>query len=338
MTEGFLKKRNDSRARTRTVDKDVDKYEKKMSIKMHPGSKLQFEILKELNHVPRHGYEIFGILKEKGLLTDRSDVYKVIRTMKSRGIIDSSRVPSNRGYPKEILRLTEKGKDIYVQQVIDSLRENEALMSERLASTCGLTMMQIVAMYIDIPETPLRVLVDNGFGSHDRVLPLIQRLFEPAAGRASVVVRGLDSAREWVTTEAERAGIKIIKQSDHVPDGSVDIAACIGYQDKPSLAARLDGPGSLMRMLKPGGLLIAIFFKEENRPCCARYDILADEFSGIQKQRFLEHFQLDANAPGYRPSSIVSNAEIVDLLRGFPVVDCLTILDFFDVFIAKKAT
>jgi DNA-binding PadR family transcriptional regulator len=331
VTEGFIEKRSGSRAR-----KDGGK-EKPVSFKAHSGGKLQFEILKELNHVPRHGYELFQLLKEKGLLNDRSDVYKVIRAMKGRGVIGSTSIPSNRGYPKEILHLTELGKDQYLQQVIDSIRENEAMMSERLASTCGLTMMQIVAMYVDITATPLHVLVDNDYGSHDRVLPLMKRLFEPAGDKISITVRGLETASEWVIAEAVRDRIEILRPGSVVADGSLDIVASIGIQEKAPFYAKLDGEGSWPGMLKPGGLLIAIFFKEDNRPCCARYDILADEFTGVQKQRFLDQFQLDVAAARYRPASVISNKEIVDrLAKGFAVVDCLTVMDFFDVFIAKK--
>ncbi len=331
MTEGIPEKWRGSRAR-----KDGGK-EKPVPFKAHPGGKLQFEILKELNHVPRHGYEIFQLLKEKGLLNDRSDVYKVIRAMKARGIIGSTLVPSNRGYPKEILHLTDLGKDQYVQQVIDSIRENEAMMSERLASTCGLTMMQIVAMYVDITAVPLRVLIDNDYGSHDRVLPLMKRLFEPAGDKVSITVKGLETASDWVVAEAARDRIGILRRGDAVADGSLDIVASIGIQEKAPFYAKLDGEGSWPGMLKPGGLLIAIFFKEDNRPCCARYDILADEFAGVQKQRFLDHFQLDATAPRYKPASVISNKEIVErLAKGFAIVDCLTVMDFFDVFIAKK--
>lgn len=331
MTEGFVEKRNSSRAR-----KDGGK-EKPVSFKAHSGGKLQFEILKELNHVPRHGYELFQLLKEKALLNDRSDVYKVIRAMKGRGLIGSTSIPSNRGYPKEILHLTELGKDQYLQQVIDSIRENEAMMSERLASTCGLTMMQIVAMYVDITTAPLHVLVDNDYGSHDRVLPLMKRLFEPAGDRIAITVKGLEMASDWVVAEAARDRIEILRQGDDVKDGSLDIVASIGIQEKAPFYAKLDGEGSWPGMLKPGGLLLAIFFKEENRPCCARYDILAEEFSGMQKQRFLDHFQLNAVAPRYKPVNVISNKEIVErLAKGFAVVDCLTVMDFFDVFIAKK--
>jgi DNA-binding PadR family transcriptional regulator len=171
MTEGFSKKPALSRKR-KAIDNPS-------SFKMHAGSKLQFEILKELNHVPRHGYEIFQILQEKRLLSDRSDVYKIIRAMKAKDIITSTSVPSKRGYPKEILQLTEHGKDLYLQHVIGSLRENEILMSERLASNCGITMIQLVSSFIEMDGSRLQVMVDNDHGSHDRVLPLMKRLFEP---------------------------------------------------------------------------------------------------------------------------------------------------------------
>jgi hypothetical protein len=169
-------------------------------------------------------------------------------------------------------------------------------------------------------------------------LPLMERLFEPAGGRALVMVRGLETASEWIAAEAAHGNIGILRPGDAVAEGSLDIVASIGIQEKVPFHAKLDGEGSWVDILKPGGLLIAIFFKEENRPCCARYDILADEFSGVQKKRFLNQFQLDAAAPGYRPAGVISNKEIVDrLAKGFAVVDCLTIMDFFDVFIAKKA-
>ncbi|MBN2154150.1 MAG: PadR family transcriptional regulator [Candidatus Lokiarchaeota archaeon] len=332
MTEGFIEKWSGSGQRK------ADGKERQLSFKAHPGGKLQFEILKALNRVPRHGYEIFQILKEKALIGDRSDVYKAIRAMKARGLVGSTVAPSNRGYPKEILHLTEPGKDAYVQHVIDSLRENEAMMSERLASTCGLTMMQIVSMYIDTTKQPLLVLVDNDYGSHDRVLPLMRRLFEPARDRVSITVRGLETASEWVVAEAARDGIDILQHGGVVEDGSIDIVASIGIQERARFHSKLDGGGqSWLDMLRPGGLLLAIFFKEENRPCCARYDLLADEFTGAQKRRFLDHFQLDATAPRYKPAGTVSNKDVVErLAEGFAVVDCLTVMDFFDVFIARK--
>jgi DNA-binding PadR family transcriptional regulator len=331
MTEGFSKKPALSRKR-KAIDNPS-------SFKMHAGSKLQFEILKELNHVPRHGYEIFQILQEKRLLSDRSDVYKIIRAMKAKDIITSTSVPSKRGYPKEILQLTEHGKDLYLQHVIGSLRENEILMSERLASNCGITMIQLVSSFIEMDGSRLQVMVDNDHGSHDRVLPLMKRLFEPVRKQVNILVRGLETASEWVIAEAAREQVSILQQNDVLQPKSIDIIASIGIQQKNQFHAKFQGTTSWMDLLKPGGLLVAIFFKAENRPCCGRYDIVADEFSGPQKSRFLQEFRLDPGTPRYRPPMTISNEEITDFLMDrFVKVKTISILDFFDVFIAQKAT
>ncbi|MBN1214033.1 MAG: PadR family transcriptional regulator [Candidatus Lokiarchaeota archaeon] len=81
---------------------------------------IQFEVLKILNNTPTYGYDLFLILSENGIIQKSSYLYKILRFMKNNGLVQGDTNDSSNGPNRIILTLTQKGKELYYSNIIES--------------------------------------------------------------------------------------------------------------------------------------------------------------------------------------------------------------------------
>lgn len=93
-------------------------------------SKFKYSILKTLKNNPTHGYELFIIFKEKGLINQPSDIYKILRNMKKKGWIKGQEKNSAKGPTRIVLSLTEEGLEVYFSYILDSMSILEEIMMD----------------------------------------------------------------------------------------------------------------------------------------------------------------------------------------------------------------
>jgi DNA-binding PadR family transcriptional regulator len=305
---------------------------------------VQFYILTLLNTKPRHGYDLFKELQLKGLVKDRSDVYKTIRTMKTKGLISSSVQPSNRGYPKEILSLTEDGKDMHLDLVLATLSETESFMDEKFVRIGHLIVDDFAEKFIGNVAIPAKLLIDDEFGFNTRTIPLIniffkdlnslpkeplmKALFHDLKVIVDVHLTGVKRVDQLKLLDFNYAGLKFIDNPDDLAyKHHFDILASLGIKRSARFHEKFD---KWLELLSPSSIFIIILYAQANRPCPGQYRILAEQFTGRQREQFCAKMGLDDSA-----GPVVTNEEVIQRLEdAFSFVHFTNVLDYFDVFVA----
>ena len=91
---------------------------------------IRFEVLKILKNTPTHGYNLYLLLSQKGLVKHPSELYKILRTLKDRGMLQEESRESEQGPQKKILSLTSNGLEEYYAQITDSIQIFTDIMAE----------------------------------------------------------------------------------------------------------------------------------------------------------------------------------------------------------------
>ena len=101
---------------------------------------IQLSILKKLNVMNNYGYEL---IKHKefsngnGKSIDKSQFYKILRKMKEEGLIEIVDTEKETGKAREILGITEKGKQEYIDRTFDSAKFFMSLIREIMIDFMG---------------------------------------------------------------------------------------------------------------------------------------------------------------------------------------------------------
>src|SRR5271157_1243469 len=100
-------------------------------MKQNKSEIIRFEMLKILKNTNTHGYNLFLLLSERGLVRDVSECYKVIRSLKEADLIRElvasntvtyqNRNGTNQGSSKKTLEITQKGIHAYYEWIFSSM-------------------------------------------------------------------------------------------------------------------------------------------------------------------------------------------------------------------------
>ena len=84
---------------------------------------------------PAYGYEITGWLRERGFADiAEGTIYALLVRIEQRGLVDVEKVPSEKGPPRKVYSLNERGREYleefwrtwgFLQERIEQLREGE---------------------------------------------------------------------------------------------------------------------------------------------------------------------------------------------------------------------
>ncbi len=91
---------------------------------------VRFEVFKILKDTPTHGYNLYLLLSQKGLVKHPSELYKILRTLKTKGLLHEDFRDSGQGPQKKILSLTPMGLEEYYSQITESLEILTDLLAE----------------------------------------------------------------------------------------------------------------------------------------------------------------------------------------------------------------
>jgi len=93
-------------------------------------NEVQIEILKILNIMPNHGYDLYLSLREPFEIKNPSELYKVLRIMLREGLIEESKKEKENGRERVIYTLSKRGQKHYYQTVLKSAMLFVDLMSD----------------------------------------------------------------------------------------------------------------------------------------------------------------------------------------------------------------
>jgi DNA-binding PadR family transcriptional regulator len=253
---------------------------------------IRFEILKNLNRQPTHGYELFTMLYGMQVVKNRAQVYKFIKTMKKEGLLRAD--PPSKGDiaapQKEILRVTEKGREIYLEELLGLLiRHRDILVERTLRKVSQQTFEQLGNLPISTDLRNKVIFIEYGdYWPLSRYeLHFIFAFFEHHAEGAHIYIRRASKDPVFLPPWNKSIEIIEIPFEKGLPANFADAIIALGFDQKSLLHEKLDGPTSWTRSLKPDGVLILAYalelqrFEKENY-----YALLAEEFDPPYKERF----------------------------------------------------
>ncbi|MBD1272044.1 PadR family transcriptional regulator [Aeromicrobium tamlense] len=86
-------------------------------------------VLAILSDRPAYGYEITSWLRDRGFAEiAEGTVYALLIRIEKRGLVDVSKVPSEKGPPRKVYSLNDEGR-----QYLDEFWETWSFLTERLA-------------------------------------------------------------------------------------------------------------------------------------------------------------------------------------------------------------
>ncbi|MBD3354172.1 MAG: hypothetical protein GF364_22005, partial [Candidatus Lokiarchaeota archaeon] len=86
---------------------------------------IEFEILKRLKLNPTHGYDIYKYLARNGFIAHNkaSYVYKIIRRLEHKNLIETKELTSKGNRKKNMLSLTKEGRGFYYEKILQSAQD-----------------------------------------------------------------------------------------------------------------------------------------------------------------------------------------------------------------------
>ncbi len=300
---------------------------------------IRFEILKLLDECPTHGYDLYLILSEQGVVTQSSYLYKILRSMKDHDLIKEEEEVSAKGPNKKILYLTKKGKNKYYERIIDSAKDFQKLITEASIKALArlhrdvLSQFKYDAKYL----RDKKVFFPNYRGDLEFILRLIRNIYIPYNVKLSILVKVPIGRESNLIKSFKRTKIDLrtIDQDLFLGESTIDIINTFGQPLQRDIEYQLETSAYI---LKPEGSLF-IFFPNRERIKRPKIfiDIMREVLNGVSsshKQRLKSIF----SPPMKRkiPFSPLDAEEIETLLKKyFKEVEFINTHIFLDVFLAQ---
>lgn len=301
--------------------------------------KIRFEVLKLLNESPTHGYDLYLILEEQGVVEQSSYLYKILRSMKEHQLIEESEEDSEIGPNKKILSLTEKGKNQYYARIIESARDFFKLIVEANIKALAKLYRQYLEQF-GFSASSLagkKIFFPNYQGNLEFVLRLIRNIFIPYDVELDISVRTIKGQHSNLISSFERTKVNLrtIDEDLYLRDSTIDIINVLGLNFKlnTSIQSRL---GSLIKMLKPNGALF-IFIRNQEEGSQRRkllMEILREILGRISAQDRARLFPHHMN-PSFPLSPIDKDELHTYLQTQFNTMEFVHENVFFDLFFAQ---
>jgi DNA-binding PadR family transcriptional regulator len=246
--------------------------------------KIRFEVLKILKETSTHGYDLYLLLQEKGIIskeTQPSQLYKVLRDMRESNFIKDLEIEeSSKGPDRVILGLTDEGVGEYYTRIIDSAMDFYNLLVE---------------FNIKLFSRKIRnFLKQNGYGSEyfknkviffENIIPFIQKtneiirnLFIPLDCEFTLYLRSKSSNNTYQSLERTKINLKLLDENLSFKANSIDMSIIFGNITKGNLRKKIK---EISKSLKKNGVLI-LFFGERVRE--ERPEMLRDFFKDLLEE------------------------------------------------------
>jgi DNA-binding PadR family transcriptional regulator len=306
---------------------------------------LRFGILKLLQESPTHGYDLFLILKEQNKVKQASDLYKILRSMKKKGLINGKveEDSSFSGPKKTILSLSEEGIDAYYEYVLESAKIFMDLFMDLSMSQINLFKHELFEQF----EINTEKLGNNIYFDISLEMPIRFQI-----GAIKQICNFLDTnitlylqmpkdvdQRMFRSLENDKVNLQIFDKNMRLKSHTIDSIFSLGGSSKEIFNSKLN---NFIDLLKQDGALFLIIRNPERLPRLNRFQFMfQDIFINIPKKfhkRFKEIFpfpQLDVQKV---PNKLLNMEQIKDILQNnFEDLKFIKIAPIIGIFIAQKS-
>ncbi|MBD3352751.1 MAG: hypothetical protein GF364_14785 [Candidatus Lokiarchaeota archaeon] len=248
---------------------------------------LRFNILKFLKTNPTHGYDLYLMLKKEKIIKDSSKLYKILRSLNSRGLIAGTEINSEKGPTKTVFELTEAGLVEYYLFIVECLKIIGDLLFE--------TQLKIVNSSQNDMIDKLNIFQNNGRKRHifcdfDKQMPLRMKIF---ALRYISQIIPEKSTLYMQTSEVEdqdfmkskvKKNVKIQLFNKYIAPRADSMNTVIRVSDNPSFTPE-GNIKQYKKLLKDEGNLVLVFAKNRDVKKPVFFQMLLSEiFADVPKK------------------------------------------------------
>lgn len=296
-------------------------------------------ILQHLKIAPMHGYELYKILKDKGLAKKTAQTYREIRKLRDLGLVVGDGEMDDRSTGKKPLHLTPAGERVYLD-----IGKQAFLSLNKLALTGILFKLRrdiwslVREQQRDFFAKPRRVLIDYAEGSRGEFLRQLGIILKDRMDNLQLFLHEV-SKHHIDRIVLERDGIvSVVDANARLVPHDYDVVIAIGVETASLAKARMQEPRTgWLDMLKPDGALLVGMVTERRRLDEEGFEAFLD--SSHDAMSTLERrFGLQASEVP-RQKSGSTNAEIIQALSShFPRISIKTLVGgHYDIIMATPA-
>jgi len=301
--------------------------------------KIRFKILKILKDFPTHGYNLYLLLSEEGLVNNASELYKYLRSLKKKGLLIGQDSKSPQGPNRTILSLTTKGLDEYYSRVIESANIFIELMMEANLSTIMNSLIEGTHKFnLDIQKiNNKKIYIDSFQLAHRFQSKLIHKLLIQLKKKNKVYLRGeVINTDELLFFKDRLLDIKLLDENLSINPHMMDIIFAFGYSSKKSFEKRVK---ELLEILKDNGFLFLFFRRRENLKEPKIYKVFINDLLKNLPEK--HHKKISEIIPFVHltetPETPMTDSEIKEiLLKYFENVELSTFPAFISIVLAKN--
>ncbi|MFX1449588.1 MAG: PadR family transcriptional regulator [Promethearchaeota archaeon] len=301
--------------------------------------KIRFRILRILKDFPTHGYNLYLMLSKEDLVNNPSELYKILRSFKKKGLIVGEGSKSPQGPNRTIYSLTEKGLDEYYSQVIDSADNFFELMIEANSTTIVETIKEGTRrLNFDIEKIEnKKIFIDSFQIAHRLQSNLVHKLLIPLKRKNHVYLQSkVMNEHELMYFKDGILDIRMLDENLSIKSHMMDIIFAFGRTSKDLFENHLN---EILKILKNDGILFLFIRRRENIREPKIFKVFIDDlFKNVPKK---QHEKLQQIIPFHHSTEFLENPlkdnEIKDLLLNyFENVELLPLPAFLSVILAKK--
>jgi DNA-binding PadR family transcriptional regulator len=302
--------------------------------------KIRFRTLKILKDFPTHGYNLYLMLSEEGLVNNASELYKILRSFKKKGFIIGESLKSPQGPNRTIYSLTEKGLNEYYSQVIESANNFFELMIEANSITIADAVKEgTKKLDFDIEKIEnKKIFIDSFKIAHRLQSNLIHKLLIPLKKKNQVYLHSkIMNEHELMFFKESILDIRILDENLIIKPHIMDIIFTFGRTSKDIFENHII---EILKTLKKDGILFLFIRRRENVREPKIFKVFIDDlFKNIPEK---QHKKLQELIPFHHSTEFTENPlqdnEIKDLLLNyFENVELIPLPAFLSVILAKKS-
>ncbi|MHA1681929.1 MAG: PadR family transcriptional regulator [Promethearchaeota archaeon] len=224
---------------------------------------VRFAILKRLKMMPSYGYELFTTFKDMYEITDSSKLYKILRSMKSEGLIEAIGTQKENGRDREILNITTEGKQAYFNHIYESATFFIQLILESMIERMG---EEVVTRFKEwglghMFDSCMEILLDLSYSLESQLMLLnnIISYFEEMPNFYLLTTNEEIGKLGRFSTINPR--IHLFNENMINKPGSIDFIIVMS----PLSREKLIGPSGLVNLLKKDGSIVIVTLKDRVR-------------------------------------------------------------------------
>lgn len=224
---------------------------------------VRLAILKQLKVAPSYGYELFTMLSDEFDIKNPSELYKVLRALKTEGYIDTLRMEKQSGREREILRITESGNHHYFDQVYESASFFINLISESILERIASSIVsRFKGWDLDfIFQGRKDILVDLSYSLENQLILInnVASMFENEPN--FYLMTSVEERESLGRLTGLSPRMNLLNRNMALKHDSIDLVLIMA----PVEPDRFTRPGGIKGILREDGMVIIATFKDNVR-------------------------------------------------------------------------